>query len=317
MTIAKYTTHIDVNPLYTTGNIIQVKAQIVDQNNHALNKQTTISIKLNGKSYTLNTTNGTINYKINQTLKDGYYNITIISGENGKYLGATVKTVLIKSNTTIKTNYINNTLNTKTTTKSGDTKTSKIMSILTGSSTIKPGDRLKLIAHLSEDQVDITGGQLVFKLNGVSLKDEKGNGVIVNINQGLGILDYKIPDSLGARTHNLTAVYASKKYGKVELTTSLTMNKLNTHIEAEPTYTSSTTSYIKAKILDDNNQLINKETSVVIKVDGKSYSFNTTTGTINYQIPNTLSKGLHQITIIAGENGKYISSRVNTVLIKT
>ncbi|MDO5825713.1 MAG: hypothetical protein Q4Q22_04995 [Methanosphaera sp.] len=52
-------------------------------------------------------------------------------------------------------------------------------------------------------------------------------------------------------------------------------------------------------------------------LSGKSYAFNTTTGSINYKVPNTLSKGLHQITIIAGENGKYISSRANTVLIKT
>ena len=316
MTIGKYTTHIDVNPLYTTTDKITIKAQIVDQNNQALNKQTTISIKVNGKSYSLNTINGTIDYQISQTLKDGYYNITIISGENGKYLGANVKTVLIKSNSTIKTNYINNTLNKDTTAKSGDTKTSNIMSILTGASTVKPGDRLKLISHLSENQVDITGGQLVFKLNGVSLKDENGNAVVVNINDGLGVLDYKIPDTLGVRTHNLTAVYSSKQYGRVELTTQLTMNRLNTHIEAEPIYTTGTTSYIKAKILDDNNQLINKQTSVVIKVDGKSYAFNTSTGSINYKVPTTLSNGLHQITIIAGENGKYISSRANTVLIK-
>ena len=317
MTINKYYTHIDVNPVYTTTSSIQVKAQVVDQNNQALNKQTIMCIKLNGKSYSFNTTTGTINYKITQTLKDGYYNMTIISGENGKYLGATVKTVLIKSTAIIKTNYINNTLNTKTTSKSGDTKTSNIMSILTGSSTVKPGDRLKLIAHLSEDQVDINGGQLVFKLNGVSLKDENGNAVVVNIEKGLGILDYKIPDTLGARTHNLTAVYASKKYGRVELTASLTMNRLNTHIEADPIFTSSATNYVQAKILDDNNQLINKQTSVVVKIDGKSYSFNTTTGTINYKVPTTLSKGLHQVTIIAGENGKYIASRANTVLIKT
>ena len=317
MTIGKYVTHIDVNPLYTTNNKIRIKAQIVDQNNQALNKQTTVSIKLNGKSYTLNTTNGTIDYQINQTLANSYYNITIISGENGKYLGSTAKTVLIKSATEIKTNYINNTLNTKTTTKSGDIKTGNVMSILTGASTVKPGDRLKLIAHLSDEQIDISGGQLVFKLNGLSLKDENGSAVIVKIKDGLGILDYKIPDTLGARTHNLTAVYSSSKYDRVELSTDLTMNRLNTHIEIDPIFTSSSTNYIKAQILDDNNQLINKQTQIVIKIDGKSYNLTTSNGKINYKVPTTLSKGLHQITIIAGENGKYISSRKNTVLIQT
>ncbi|MDO5825695.1 MAG: hypothetical protein Q4Q22_04900, partial [Methanosphaera sp.] len=317
MTIGKYTTHIDVNPLYTTNNKILIQAQIVDQNNQALNKQTAISIKLNGKSYTLNTINGTINYQINATLSDGYYNVTIKSGENGKYLGATANTVLIKTNTTINTNYINNTLNNNTSSKSGDIKTGSIMSILTGASTVKPGDRLKLIAHLSEDQIDISGGQLVFKLNGVSLKDENGSAVVVNIRDGLGILDYKIPDTLGARTHNLTAVYSSAKYGRVDLSTDLTMNRLNTHIEIDPLFTTTSTAYIKASILDDNNQKINKETSVVIKIDGKSYSFTNSNGTINFKVPTNITKGIHQITIIAGENGKYISSRKNTVLIRT
>ncbi|RAP51873.1 MAG: hypothetical protein BZ137_09550 [Methanosphaera sp. rholeuAM130] len=191
------------------------------------------------------------------------------------------------------------------------------MSILTGASTVKPGDRLKLIAHLSENQIDINGGQLVFKLNGLSLKDENGSAVVVNIKDGLGILDYKIPDTLGARTHNLTAVYSSNKYGRVELSTDLTMNRLNTHIEAEPIFTTTNNAYIKASILDDNNQKINKETSVVIKIDGKSYSFTNSNGTINYKVPTNITQGIHQITIITGENGKYISSRANTVLIRT
>ena len=315
MTIVKYTTHIDVNPLYTSSDIIRLTAQVVDQNNHALNKQTTMCIKINGKSYTFNTTNGTINYTINQTLKDGYYNMTIISGENGKYLASSVKTLLVKSDKLIKTNYINNTLNVKEVLKSGDTKTGKILSILTGSSTVKVGDRLKLVAHLSEDVVDITGGQLVFKLNGMSLKDENNSTVMVNIRKGLGVLDYKIPDTLAARTHNLTAVYSSKKYGRMELTTVLTTNKLNTHITAEPVFTNKATAYIKAQILDDNNQLINRQTTVVIKIDGKSYSLNNTNGRINFKVPLNITKGLHQVCIIAGENGKYLSSRLNTILL--
>ena len=315
MTIVKYTTHIDVNPLYTSSDIIRLTAQVVDQNNHALNKQTTMCIKINGKSYTFNTTNGTINYTINQTLKDGYYNMTIISGENGKYLASSVKTLLVKSDKLIKTNYINNTLNAKEVLKSGDTKTGKILSILTGSSTVKVGDRLKLVAHLSEDVMDITGGQLVFKLNGMSLKDENYSTVMVNIREGLGVLDYKIPDTLAARAHNLTAVYSSKKYGRMELTTILTTNKLNTHITAEPVFTNKATAYIKAQILDDNNQLINRQTTVVIKIDGKSYSLNNTNGRINFKVPLNITKGLHQVCIIAGENGKYLSSRLNTILL--
>jgi len=317
MKINKFNTHININPTYTTNNNIYIKAQIVDQNNQALNKQTAICIKINGKSYNINTTTGTINYKINQTLKNGYYNITIISGENGKYLSSTVKTILLKNTTIPKTDYINNTLNTKNTVNSGDTKNSSIMTILTGASTVKPGDRLKFIAHIAEDEIDISSGQLVFKLNGLTLKDEKDNPIKVNLKDGLAILDYKISDTLGARTHNLTAVYASNKNKRIELTAQLTMNKLNTHIESEPLYTSNINPTINALILDDNNKLINRQTDVVVKVDGKSYHINNSNGRVSFKVPSKLSNGIHQVTIITGENGKYFSSRLNTVIIKS
>ena len=316
MLINKLVTHIDVNPLYTTGNQIQVKAQVVDQNNQALNKQTAICIKFNGKSYNFNTTTGTINYQINQTLKDGYYNLTIIAGANGKYQSSTVNTVVIKTKTAIKTNYINNTLNNKSTANSGDIKTGKYMSLLTGASTVKPGDTLKLIAHVTTGGIDITGGQLGFKIDGLTLNDSKNNKVF-RPKDGLAILEYKVPDTLSAGTRNLSTVYSSKTYGDERLNSTLTMNKLNTHIEAQPTYTTSSTPTIQATILDDNNELINKQTKVVIKIDGKSYSINNDNGKISYKVPSNLSKGLHQITIIAGENGKYLSSRANTVIIKT
>jgi len=317
MTINRYETHINVNPIIVKDNNIVIKAQVVDQNNQALNKITPMCIKINGKSYNFNTTTGTVDYNVTQTLKDGYYNVTIISGANGKYLGSTVKTVIIKTNESINTNYKNNTINNQTSKNSGTTKTSSIMSILTGASTVKPGDTIKLIAHLSEDQIDINGGQLVFKLNGMTMRDEKGNPIIINTKNGLAILEYKIPDNLGARTHNLTAVYSSKKYGRVELTAPLTMNRLNTHINVDPIYTSSDNTYIKAEILDDNNNKINKKTAVVIKIDGVSFNMTNTNGEIFFKVPVKLSQGVHQITIISGDNGKYVDSRANTVLIRT
>ena len=316
MIINRLATHIDVNPIYTTDNTILVQAQVVDQNNQALNKQTPMCIKFNGKSYNFNTTNGTIKFQINQTLKDTYYNLTIISGANGKYLGSTTQTTVIKTNTTTKTNHINNTLNTKSTANSGEIKTGNIMSLLTGASTVKPGDTLKLIAHITNSNIDITGGQLGFKIDGVTLNDSKNNKVFSPQN-GLAILEYKVSDTLSAGTRNLSSVYSSSKYGNERLYSTLTLNKLNTHIEAQPVFTNTSSATIKANIYDDNNQLINRQTKVVIKIDGTSYTINNTNGKINYKVPTKLSKGVHQITIIAGENGKYYSSRANTVVIRT
>ncbi|RAP51826.1 MAG: hypothetical protein BZ137_09615, partial [Methanosphaera sp. rholeuAM130] len=140
------------------------------------------------------------------------------------------------------------------------------MELLTGSFDSKPGDTVKLIAHIRDNGVDIDGGQLVFKLNGVSLKDENGNAVVVNIKKGLAVLEYKIPDTLGARTHSLTAVYASNNYGRVELTTPMTINKYYTHIDVNPLYTTGNSIQVKAQVVDQNNQALNKQTSMCIKL---------------------------------------------------
>ena len=316
MTIYKYETHIELNPTITIDDNIQIKAQVTDQNNRALNKQTAICIKINGRSYNLNTTTGSINYKFKQKLKNGYYNLTIISGENGKYLSSATYNMLIKANDTIKTNYTNNTLNTFDLTKSGQTSRNNVLSILTGSFNVKSGDVIKLIAHLSDDEIDINYGQLVFKLNGITLKDEDENPKKISIKEGLAILEYKIPDNLSARTHNLTAVYSSTKYQRIELSTPLTMNKLNTHIESKPVYANSEEIFIKAEIFDDNNNHINKQTAVTIKIDGKSYNMNNSDGIINFKVPLKLSKGIHQVTIISGNNGKYYSSRLYTAIVR-
>ncbi|RAP47753.1 MAG: hypothetical protein BZ136_05890, partial [Methanosphaera sp. rholeuAM74] len=67
----------------------------------------------------------------------------------------------------------------------------------------------------------------------------------------------------------------------------------------------------------DNNNKINKKTAVVIKIDGVSYNMNNSNGEIFFKVPVKLSQGVHQITVISGDNGKYLDSRANTVLIRT
>lgn len=132
----------------------------------------------------------------------------------------------------------------------------------------------------------------------------------------MAILEYKIPDTLTARTHNLTAVYASNKYGRTEESTPININKYETHININPHYTKNDTIQITAQIVDQNNQALNKKTPICIKINGKNHNLNTTNGQINHTITQKLTNGYHNITIISGKNGKYLSTRANNVIIR-
>ncbi|RAP51890.1 MAG: hypothetical protein BZ137_09540, partial [Methanosphaera sp. rholeuAM130] len=258
---------------------VKLTVTLKDASNNALANQN-VTLKIGNKSYALTTDkngNANANYTINKT--DRVINVTATFKANGNYLAS------------------NNSINITRRYKAD-------MELLTGSFDTKPGDTVKLIAHIQDNHVDIDGGQLVFKLNGLSLKDENGSAVIVKIRNGLAVLEYKIPDTLGARTHNLTAVYTSNDYGRVELTTPMAIGKYTTHIDVNPLYTTNDKILIRAQIVDQNNQALNKETAISIKLNGKSYTLNTINGTINYQINTTLKDGYYNITIKSGENGK-------------
>ena len=109
---------------------------------------------------------------------------------------------------------------------------------------------------------------------------------------------------MSAKDYTLTAVYSNKFYDRAEVNSTVKILKTNTHIELNPqTYTKGTQTSIYARVLDENNNLISKTTSVCIKVNGKT------------MIHTTSINGIINATI-SGENNGFGMSTTTTVLMK-
>ena len=111
--------------------------------------------------------------------------------------------------------------------------------------------------------------------------------------------------------HCICLLYTSgRDYVKTYANTSLEVLKTNTHIDAKITDVIGNIANIKLNIYDETNNLVNRNTKVTVKINGKTVinQLNITgTGNINLTLPQTKDE-TYSIEIIAGENNGYESS---------
>ena len=76
------------------------------------------------------------------------------------------------------------------------------------------------IATLTANIVDIngnkvSGGKAVFKINGITLKDETGNVIYARVSDGLASIQYKVQDVWMKDTSYIEAVYSGTNNSRV------------------------------------------------------------------------------------------------------
>ncbi|MCD7781307.1 MAG: hypothetical protein LUG89_01205 [Methanosphaera sp.] len=87
-----------ISPLYSTqGENATITMTIYGENGVQIDRDTKVSIKINGKTYLSTTsTSGVLNVEIpTNTLATGYYNVTVIFGENSQYNTLRLESVLV------------------------------------------------------------------------------------------------------------------------------------------------------------------------------------------------------------------------------
>ncbi|RAP44446.1 MAG: hypothetical protein BZ136_08825, partial [Methanosphaera sp. rholeuAM74] len=178
------------------------------------------------------------------------------------------------------------------------------------------GDKLQfVITATDENGESITGGVVIMKANGVTLKDANGKALQANVVNGVAILDYNI--TLGARTHDLTAVYAYTGYNRVEAKNTLNVTKGEIFIRYNPVIIKTAKTTVTADIVDKNKNHMYGNVTVGVKVDGKMViTSEAIEGLINVTIPTSFTKGVHNIEFIVGETGAFKSDRLTSVIIK-
>lgn len=102
-TITKSDVQAQLDTLTTTqGQNTTITMTLYDKNGNQIQRDTKVAIKINGKTYiTTNTTRGVLNVELPiDTLSTGYYNVTIILGENTQYNTLRLETTLTITQTT-------------------------------------------------------------------------------------------------------------------------------------------------------------------------------------------------------------------------
>ncbi|WP_455645573.1 hypothetical protein [Methanosphaera sp.] len=188
-----------------TITIKNIQAQIKD-----IIKITSIITDENGN----NITHGQIVFKINgKALRDNENNIIYVNVDNGQ---------AVLENFTVPSKWLN--INTMTAVYDGEynllkinnntVRVTKRMAILTVNETIKTENNITLKIKISDDNLDITSGKVVFKVNGKSIRDSEGNVKYINITSEIVEIKITVPKN----NYTITCIYCDKNYIRSQIT---------------------------------------------------------------------------------------------------
>ncbi|WP_455644697.1 beta strand repeat-containing protein [Methanosphaera sp.] len=178
----------------------------------------------------------------------------------------------------------------------------------------------------------INEGYVVFKVNGVSLKDMDGNIIRVKVENNTAKYTYHVPVGMASvdgqgnlRNYTVEAVYQSDIfYPDARDSTTFNVEKSNITLNINNVIINNTTKTITSitgNITDYNGNLVVGTNKVCVKVNGKTLTdsrnrtiyFTVTNGIINITNINTTGiKSFNSITIVTGERQAYTDGRTTT-----
>ena len=161
----------------------------------------------------------------------------------------------------------------------------------------------------------VSDGNIIFKLNGLSVKDVNNKGIVAKVVNGRVHLDVKIPFAYSAKKYNLTAIYSNKIYNKATGTNTTTLKAIPTYVNATVTIKDEFSKpVVTGQIYNGFNNAILEGTAVInIKFNGISYAkkvkVNNGTFTQILEGISIYKPGTHKVEITAGANSHYEAVR--------
>lgn len=290
------------------------------------NLNVTLKLVIDNNTYTIKTTNGKYSYKY--TAKENKkINVSAIFEGDDYYAPSTAKTTIdIKTfDTIVKVNSVNGVI----------------------------GEKITLVAYVTDSANNkITGGNLVFKLNGLSLRengtfDSKSNLTELKLPVINGTVTYTFDEeytiknvALLKNIKNITASYSGfndyKKNTSNTATVNITLRTANINIKTSTKLVKQNSQITLTAIITDTtkNTKTNylQSTKIIFKINGKTMkdengdpiiaNIKNNTATINYTIPRgtnaaneTANPKNYTVTAIYGN--KIIKVENNTIKIKS
>ncbi len=284
--VNKINTIITVDSVNTIVKDTNITFKLTDENNNAIaNKTVTVSIANNTVNATTNN-NGIAIVEITSTT-NGLYNVIISFAGDNKYNKSTNTTTITiqKLNTTLTVNPINGVVQ----------------------------NTIYLQANVTDSQGNnVTGGNVVFKINGKTIRDANGNVIYANVTNGVAKVEYIIPRSLAKDNLTIEAKYSGiiDAYGQSNNTNTINVTKRTADftltVNKNPVKSADVITYM-AIVRDSNGTLLNNG-QVVFKFQGKTIRdangnpilVNVTNGMakLQYTIPNGISARGYNITAV-------------------
>ncbi len=302
-----------------------------------INAQINDTIQINATIKTISgniISDGTIYFKINgKTIKDSLNNTIKISVVNGTaQLSYTVPDLWYNKNLTIQAYYIGKSYDNGISNKEKiivTKQTSTITQIIVKSNatSIISGDKITLTAMIKDKYGNnITGGWVIFKLQGKTIKDPNGNIIKTNVTMGIVEITYQLPNDISQRNYTITAVYSGNNlYNITKKDTKVEIKKISTIITVNATQKNNTIIVI-GSIKDKNGHYLIGTNNVVFKVNGITIN-NITTNKTTYLVKNGLinytiiipgwrkGKIYNNLTVVTGERNAYLSTRATTKIL--
>lgn len=291
------------------GDIVTITAIVYDLNNNKVKS-------------------GIVNFKYNNTLlKDMNTDNSNIQVKNG------VATISFKSlnhwrnsNIKLQADYLENANYNPSTTKANLAVTLRtaLITVTTTPAVTKMDEKITFTATL-KDTVTINDGVVIFKVNGLTIKDDDNNTIMVNVKNNKATLEFTIPDGWSARSFKLTAVYSHRNYKRAENKTYFNLTKTETHFNITSiTARKNANLTIKAKLLDNHNHNVLGVNTIAVKINGqtlqengKSVFFDIVNGTVSlsFKLPDKyVNMTSLNVMLVTGDRVAYLGNRYNTTI---
>lgn len=183
------------------------------------------------------------------------------------------------------------------------------VSMICGKNVVQGGDTVSLTAIVMDASKSVNGGQIIFKLNGQTIKDKNGKVIILDVKNGYATTSYTFDNGLSSKNCTITAVYSNSVYNRAEGTCTVFIDKSRPQIIASSIKTKTNVTRISAKIVEINGKAIRGTTQVAIKVNGQTFAVvAAVNGIINTTIKTSFKTGHYKLKIVAGENYRYFAN---------
>ena len=177
-----------------------------------------------------------------------------------------------------------------------------------------------------------TNGEVIFKINGVTIKDKNGANLKIPVEHSVVNYVYHVPtgtagiNEKGIRNYTVEAVYNNSMfYPDSRNTTTYNVERSIVNVNFESASVKNDVLSVKATFTDyENNNLVGTN-KICVKINGKTYQENGKTKYFNVRNGNVdltgikLSSGtkVKSVTLVTGDRQAYLSARATTTDITT